>query len=372
MSEEKTENSAPDEGKTIASNQDFDSGTVEKNTTVQHLTPLNIIAAIANGAGVGLLLGMLLGLAISPVVSGVIGTLSGLLAVLLGVKEEYITILKGIRVGAFGFFCVTGILWGMYIRTNNALLPSRIAMMEDYKKVGFTGQEARDFIAYREFNLVPSAWKGAVTVNKPEVNKEADIADKQIVNKADNSTGKPGTKAPDSAQKIAALKAKKNTSSSQPAQVDNARVFADVNDIGAERRSVLYSSEINGAACYKLSLINENQPASDIKDAFEKAGSIWKELAENLDKALPEKVYIHALLTFRDCLCESGQNGKWKISGCETVSKLSEKDSPEKIKQTLFSSGQTWKSIEAKVSAEIPAESQKNLYLSLVKILCHD
>ena len=95
------------------------------------LTPWNMITALFNGAGVGLLLGVLLGLAISPVVSGIIGTLSGLLAVLLGINEKYISPLKGVRIGAFGFFCVAGIFTGMYIRTNNGLLPSRTKMMEE-------------------------------------------------------------------------------------------------------------------------------------------------------------------------------------------------------------------------------------------------
>ena len=122
-------------------------------------TLINIISAIINGGGIGLLLGMLMGLTDKPVVAGIITTLSGLLTLLLGVNEVYITILKGIRIGAFGVFCVAGVLWGLDIRTNNGMLPSREKMMEEYTKVGFTKQEALDFIAYREFQIIPRGWK---------------------------------------------------------------------------------------------------------------------------------------------------------------------------------------------------------------------
>ena len=118
---------------------------LEQPATEVKAGAFSIITAIINGAGVGLLLGALLGLSISPVVSGVIGTLSGLLAVLLGTSEKYMSQLKSVRIGAFGFFCVAGIMLGIHIRTNNAMLPDREKMMHDYTKVGFSKQEALDF-----------------------------------------------------------------------------------------------------------------------------------------------------------------------------------------------------------------------------------
>ena len=319
-------------------------------------TPLNVVSAIINGAGVGLLLGILLGLAISPVVSGVIGTLSGLLAVLLGLNEKYITPLKGIRIGAFGFFCVVGIFYGMNVRINNGLLPSRARMMEEYTKVGFSQSEARDFIAYREFNLIPANWRGGESSNKTE---GATLAETGEANQGEenNAAGNP---------------ASGGELKMQLAENGKARVFANPNETGAERKSVLYSSEIDASACYVLDLANENQPASEIKNTFEEAGGTWKELAQQLASDLPEKVFVHALLTIRDCFCESGQTGKMKMTNCETVSKISDKDSLDKIRKTLSSSGQTWNTIEVKVSKEIPEQYQKTLYLSLIKILCHD
>jgi hypothetical protein len=104
------------------------------------------ITAVFNGLGIGLLLGMLLGLSISPVVSGVIATLSGLLAVLLGLNEQYLDPLKSIRIGAFGFAAVLGIIIGLYIRANDPFAPSMKEKMENFTEIGYSEEEARAFI----------------------------------------------------------------------------------------------------------------------------------------------------------------------------------------------------------------------------------
>jgi len=302
------------------------------------LTPWNIITALFNGAGVGLLLGVLLGLAISPVVSGIIGTLSGLLAVLLGINEKYISPLKGVRIGAFGFFCVAGIFTGMYIRTNNGLLPSRTKMMEEYTKVGYTQQEARDFIAFREFGLAPAGWTGASASNS-----------------GSDSSG-------ESSSETSATSGKAFT----------ARKFVNPNETGAERKSLLYSSEIDASACYVLDNASISQPTSEIKNTFEEAGGTWKEMAQNLGAGVPDKVFAQALLTMRDCFCAGGASGILKITNCETVGKINSSQSLDQIKKTLSASGETWKTIVDKIGKDIPSEYQKTIFLSLIKILCHD
>ncbi len=350
MSEETNEADAKAES-TITKNENSPAAEISpaEEPASPYPTPLNVVSALINGAGVGLLLGVLLGLAISPVVSGVIGTLSGLLAVLLGINEKYISGLKGVRIGAFGFFCVGGIFLGMHIRINNGLLPSRAKMMEEYTKIGFTQQEARNFIAYREFNLIPASWKGGTAAKKQEGDSDAAASTETA---GDNHTDVDGKKT--------------------QTQSENAMVFADPNQTGAEHKSVLYSSEVDASACYVLGNASESQPASEIKNTFEEAEGTWKELADNLGAGLPEKIYIHALLTVRDCFCESQHGGILKVTNRATVSKLTNNDSLDQIRKTLSNSGTTWKTIEEKVSKEIPGQYQKTLYLSLIKILCHD
>lgn len=302
---------------------------------------LNIMTALLNGAGVGLLLGTLLGLSISPVVSGVIGTLSGLLAVLLGISEKYMSPLKSVRIGAFGFFCVAGILLGMYIRINKGLLPSRQKMMTEYVAVGFSQQEARDFIAYREFGLIPSAWTG----QKPEDPHGA----KQPF---PTDTNDVITQVPES----------------QPAIKVSARQFANPAQTGAELNNVLYSSEINATECYKLNLANSSQPVSVIKNTFARAGGTWKELAVDLHIGMPDSIYIQALFAIRDCFCQTGQSGMVKVSMNETIRKAGDSQSLEQIKKLLSDAGGTWKTIGEKIGSEIPVGYQKSLLLAIIKI----
>lgn len=331
---------------------------VEEIKDVTPLTTLNIVTAIFNGAGIGILLGTLLGLAISPVVSGIIGTLSGLLAVLLGISEKYISPLKSFRIGAFGFFCVGGILLGMYIRTNNGLLPSRSKMMTAYTSIGYTKEEALDFIAFREFGLAPASWTGGQATGSQAGDEESsESSEVEGEESADASTeesmvSKSGTVA--------------------KGQQSSGRKFVNPNETGADRKSLLYSSEVDVSSCYILDMAGMSQPVSEIKNTFMEAGGTWKELAEELGAGLPDKVYAQALLTLRDCFCESGASGVLKITNCAAVSKINSSQSLEQIKTILSASGQTWKTITEKIGKDIPVANQKTIFLSLTKILCHD
>jgi hypothetical protein len=309
---------------------------------------LSLTTAVINGAGVGLLLGALLGLSISPVVSGVIGTISGLLAVLLGLSEKYINPLKSVRIGAFGIFCVAGIILGMYIRTNKGLLPSRQKMMQEYTAVGFSKEEARDFIAYREFGLVPSGWTG----------KQSEV-------KGDHQEGTS-----DSSEQTDADQPVENAgvSSVKPVTQSSARQFANPNQSAAELSNVLYSSEINATECYKLNLANSSQSVLVIRNTFERAGGTWKELAKDLGKELSDSVYVQALLIVRDCFCQSGQSGVVTVKMNDEIKKINGNQSLEQIKKILADAGGIWATIGDNISAGIPVEYQKSLVLSLIKI----
>ncbi|MGB3073774.1 MAG: hypothetical protein WBB36_00555 [Chitinophagales bacterium] len=321
-------------------------------TEASTATPLQIITAVANGAGIGLLLGMLLGLAVSPVVSGIIGVLSGMLAVLLGLDDKFLSPLKSIRIGAFGFFCVAGIVMGMYIRTNNGLLPSREKMMQQYTKVGFSKQEALDFIAYREFNLIPSSWKGGAAGEATSSSVDSD------------STGEEDGS--DEAGEGAAI-----TSSSSGKQ-STGHQFADPNENGAARKNVLYSSEIDASQCYILDMTSSEKPVAQIKNTFEQAGGTWKELADKLGTGLPESVYLEALFDLRDIFCEEGKGGVLKIPKNAAVDKLNSTQSLSEIKKTLVAAAPIWNTIVNKLSADISEGNQKTLFLSLAKILGHE
>jgi hypothetical protein len=315
---------------------------------------LNITTAVINGAGVGLLLGALLGLAISPVVSGVIGTLSGLLVVLLGTSEKYMSPLKSIRIGSFGIFCVAGIILGMNIRINKIFLPNRQKMMNDYRMVGFSKKEALDFIAFREFGLAPAG-----SVGVPAGNQEQPGPDT-------TGKGKPGAEL----KKTEPGKQVENTADKPVtyAASSQARQFVNAQQSAAESRSVLYASEVDMGPCYMLNMADTSQPVSEIKDKFERAGGTWKELAQALDKELPEKIYVAALLTLRECLCVPGGTGKFKIIITPEIRKIRSSQSLEQIRQAMKNAGGTLKVIDERVGSDIPVEYQKSLFLHIINI----
>jgi hypothetical protein len=117
-----------------------------QDTPVKKISRMNIISAVFNGAGIGLLLGILWSLSVSPVIGGVIATLSSLLALFLGLSEKYIDPLKSIRIGAFGIAAVAGVLLGLYIRTNDPFTPTMRDKMDQYLAIGYSEEQARAFI----------------------------------------------------------------------------------------------------------------------------------------------------------------------------------------------------------------------------------
>jgi hypothetical protein len=288
---------------------------------------LKIFSSFFNGLGVGLLLGLLLGLAVSPVVSVIIGTMSSLLAVLLGLNENYLNPVKSIRIGSFGLFCVVGILSGIYIRSHNSLAPSLQTSYNEYRAMGFSDKDSRNFIAYQEFNLAPESWTKIDTI-KASKQPMDEISEHKLLLSGENVASK-------------------------------------------KRQSVLYSSEVDAGKCYILESSNEKMSYSDLKMNFVVAGGTWKELAAQLDPSLPETVRKKALLLLRDVFCAAGGSENVKLK-CENLPNLNDQSSLENIRKSLTSSGEIWSKIVSEVDAKIETAYQKQLYLSLIKILCHE
>lgn len=113
------------------------------------LSRMKIVTAVFNGLGIGFLLGTLWSLSTEPVIGGVIATLSSLLALFLGLNEKFLDPLKSIRIGAFGFAAVAGIIMGFYIRANDPFSPTLLDKKEEYKALGYSDAEARAFVTKR-------------------------------------------------------------------------------------------------------------------------------------------------------------------------------------------------------------------------------
>lgn len=120
---------------------------------------MNKRIAFFGGAGIGLLIGVLIGMTTNGIVGTIIGTLTTILLAFLNDKEESSKEVKAMRIGAFGFFCVFGIMGGLYLRVQNSFLPSPTSEVKMWMKDSlFTQEEAKMFYLYDRFGFIPEGY----------------------------------------------------------------------------------------------------------------------------------------------------------------------------------------------------------------------
>jgi hypothetical protein len=114
-----------------------------------------MIGQLFAGTGLGLLVGVLVGLSSSPVVSVVVGALAAGMVTLLGfvrsAKEDQPSYTEGsvVRLGSFGVACAGAVILGLFIRTHNWVSPSIAEQVSEVQKAGYSGEEARRWVAYK-------------------------------------------------------------------------------------------------------------------------------------------------------------------------------------------------------------------------------
>ncbi len=114
-----------------------------------------MIGQLFAGAGLGLLVGVLVGLSSSPVVAGLVGALAAGMVTLLGfarpAKEDQPSYTDGsvVRLGSFGVACAAAVILGLFIRTYNWASPSIAEQVSEVQKAGYSPEEARRWVAYR-------------------------------------------------------------------------------------------------------------------------------------------------------------------------------------------------------------------------------
>lgn len=126
-------------------------------------------ATILSGIGMGLLLGMIMGLSVSEVVKVIMAALTALLGVFFGFekrsfsgiqKDEYEkdkneTLLTGLRAGWFGLSVVAGILFGMWIRTNEVFTVPVEKSVQQWIDAGYDPEYARKLVVYERLAINP-------------------------------------------------------------------------------------------------------------------------------------------------------------------------------------------------------------------------
>lgn len=127
-------------------------------------------ATVLSGIGMGLLLGLIMGLSASEVVKVVMAALTALLGVFFGFekrsfsgmqKEEYEkdkneTLLTSLRSGWFGLAVVAGILFGMWIRTNEVFTIPVEKSVQQWINAGVDSAYARKLVIYERLAIDPN------------------------------------------------------------------------------------------------------------------------------------------------------------------------------------------------------------------------
>jgi len=128
---------------------------------------MNRFIAFFGGAGIGTLIGVLIGMTTSGIVGAIIGTLATVLLAFFNFKEEDTKDAKALRIGAFGFFCVFGILGGLYLRVKDAFTPLPNNEVKKWMKDSiFTKAEAKAYYLYDRFAFIPSGQNIDTTKNR--------------------------------------------------------------------------------------------------------------------------------------------------------------------------------------------------------------
>lgn len=113
--------------------------------------------AFFGGMGIGLLIGLLIGLTTNGIVGIIIGTLTTILLAYVGTGDGAPAEDTSMRIGAFGLFCVVGILAGLYLRVTNAFVPNPTDQVQMWMKDGvFTKEEAKTYYLYDRFAFTPA------------------------------------------------------------------------------------------------------------------------------------------------------------------------------------------------------------------------
>lgn len=127
-------------------------------------------AAVLSGIGMGLLLGLIMGLSVSEVVKTIMAALTVLLGAFLGFdkrnfsgmdketyqKDKNETLLTSLRAGWFGLAVVAGILFGMWVRTNQVMTMSIEKSVQQWIDAGYDADYARKLVAYERLAINPN------------------------------------------------------------------------------------------------------------------------------------------------------------------------------------------------------------------------
>lgn len=254
------------------------------NTTALAMAPEatgKLRFALFGGGGIGLLFGVIMGTTSTPVIATMLGALTAVLAGILGLNDNLFNNAKAMRIGGFGICCVLGAYLGLYVRSHNVLAPSLLELKQTYLAVGFSEQQALNFLAMKEFGV--------------------SLASLQQ-NEGKKSEGKPVL-----AQSDAQPASKSATQSVEvmPSQQNAAQTLFK------QHNSLLFSASVAVSGCEELVYTDDSLALDEVLNNFELTGGVWEKLAEQALEHVPEPEQKAWLLTIKQGVCrvlEAGSN----------------------------------------------------------------
>jgi|GEM_PF-4223519 len=256
--------------------------------------------ALFGGSGIGLLFGVIMGTTSTPVIATMLGALTALLAGILGLNDNLFNNAKAMRIGGFGICCVLGAYLGLYVRSHNVLAPSLLELKQTYLAVGFSEQQALNFLAMKEFG---------VSLASLQQNEGKKSEGKPVLAQSDaESATKPATKP-----------------ATQPVEVvPNQQNAAQT--LFKQHNSLLFSASVSVSGCDELVYTDDSLALDEVLNNFELTGGVWEKLAEQALEHVPEPEQKAWLLTIKQGVCRvlgaGSNNPNNQITGSEAESEF--------------------------------------------------
>ncbi len=284
----------------------------------------NLKLSVYGGAGIGLLFGVIMGTSVTPTVSIMFGTLTTLLAAILGLDDKYFSNTKAVRIGSFGFACVFGAYLGLFVRSHDLLSPSLMSLKEEYLALGFSEEQALNFISQKAFGLLIQT----KTTNEPSASEDPSQANSPVTT-----------------QLVMA-----NTPVSQ------------------QHSSVLFSAPIELSGCDELEYTDNSLPLDEVLNNFELTDGVWEELASAVTTEIAPYKQKAILLTVKEAVCKIDEV---KEESCDALTPEIVKNNYQTVLTTMTNYNENWQTVASAIDlSSLPEEDKLHSLRLANKTLC--
>jgi hypothetical protein len=276
---------------------------------------INLKLSLFGGAGIGLLFGIIMGTSVEPLVTTMFGALTAILAAILGLNDKNFNNAKAVRIGAFGFFCVIGAYFGLFVRSHNLLSPSLVGMKEEYLAVGYTEQQALNFITQKAFGtaLYPGTSSSSDGIDNVDVTSAIAVIDSSVIK---------------------------------------------------QHSSLLFSAPVELSGCDELEYTDDSLPLEEIVNNFELTGGVWETLGLHVAENVIEDRQKSILLSVKDSACQVNNVDE---DSCSTIDQYLLQQSYQEVLLSIAGLNDGWKKIANSIDESELSLEEKTLSLTLVK-----